>query len=146
MFDRQRKTVRSRRRAADRRRERRLGAEIVELAFALPVMTVIVFGTLETCELMFLKQSLSVASYEAGRVAARPDSTSAEVHTRFQQIMIGRRVNNATMTITPTSIAGLAVGDTIRIDASAPVSGNNSTNLVLTATPDVVESATFVRE
>lgn len=138
--------LRNRRRRAGRPPGGRLGAEIVELAFALPVMSVIVFGTLETCELMFLKQSLSVASYEAGRVAARPGSTTAEVETRFQQIMTSRRVNNATITVTPGDVSSVAVGQPIRVDVRAPITGNNSTNLVLTGVPDAIETAVFVKE
>ena len=134
------------RRSHPRRRPRRLGAEIVELAFALPVMTVIVFGTLETCELMFLKQSLSVASYEAGRLAARPGSTTAEVEGRFAQIMTDRRVTGATISVTPADVSGVAVGETITIDVAAPISNNSSTNLVLYSVPDMTERAVFLKE
>lgn len=138
--------IRRDRRAAKRRRNRRLGVEIVELAFALPVMVVIVFGTLETCELLFTKQSLAVAAYEAGRVSARPNGSAATAQTRFDQIMAARRINNATLTITPADLSSLAVGETIRLEATAPVSGNNSTNLVLTGVPDIVEVVVVVRE
>jgi len=134
------------RRAATRRREGRRGVEIVELAFALPVMVVIVFGTMETCELLFTKQSLAVAAYESGRVAARPGATSGAVNTRFEQIATARRLSGATLTMTPADLSGVVVGDTIRIDVTAPVSGNNSTNLVLSAVPDLTESVVVVRE
>ena len=138
------------RRTADlprrRRTRRRRGAEIVELAFALPVMTVIVFGTLELCELMFLRQSLSVASYEAARIVARPDGDAAAAEARFAQIMASRRVTGATIAITPSNLNGIARGETIRVDVTAPVSGNNSTNLVLKSLPDATETAVVVRE
>ncbi|MEO0532009.1 MAG: TadE family protein [Planctomycetota bacterium] len=136
----------SKRRAARNRRTRRLGVEIVELAFALPVMTIIIFGTLETCELLFTKQSLAVAAYEAGRVAARPEGTAAAAQTRFDQIMTARRVSGANLTITPADLGALATGETIRLEATAPVSGNNSTNLVLSGVPDIIEAVVVVRE
>lgn len=132
--------------ARRRRDKRRLGVEIVELAFALPVMTVLVFGTLEVCELMFLKQSLAVASYEAGRLAARPGTTSEAVAARFQSIASDRRVSGATITTTPNEIASAAAGETIRIDVSAPVAANSTTRFVLTHVPDVAESVVFVKE
>jgi Flp pilus assembly protein TadG len=128
------------------RRGSRLGVEIAELALALPVMVTIVFGTLELCELMFLKQSLSVASYEAGRLAARPGVTSQVVRDRFTQIMAARRVRSSRITITPADLTLANRGDTIRIDVAAPVAGNSSTNLVLRTVPDVTESAFMVRE
>lgn len=136
----------SKRRAARGRQPRRLGVEIVELAFALPVMTIIIFGTLETCELLFTKQSLAVAAYEAGRVAARPEGTTAAAQNRFDQIMAARRVTGANLTITPGNLASLDTGETIRLEATAPISGNNSTNLVLSGVPDITEAVVVIRE
>ena len=133
----------------NRRRSRskdRRGVEIVELAFALPVMTVIIFGTLELSEVLYLKQSLALASYEAGRLAARPGADAASVESRFQSIMTARRVDNAVITVTPGNIAGAKVGDTIRIDVSAPLEGNNATNLVLSSVPDITEVVVILRE
>lgn len=124
----------------------RRGVEIVELAFALPVMTVIIFGTLELSEVLYLKQSLALASYEAGRLAARPGADVASVESRFQSIMTARRVDNAVITVTPGDIASAAVGDTIRIDVSAPLEGNNATNLVLSSVPDITEVVVILRE
>ncbi len=124
----------------------RRGVEIVELAFALPVMTVIIFGTLELSEVLYLKQSLAVASYEAGRLAARPGADAATVEARFQSIMTARRVANAVFTVTPADLTNAVVGDTIRIDASAPLEGNNTSNLVLSSVPDITEVVVFMRE
>ncbi|QDT68348.1 TadE-like protein [Planctomycetes bacterium MalM25] len=135
-----------RRRAARGRQERRLGVEIVELAFALPVMMVIVFGTLETCELIFVKQSLAVGAYESGRIAARPGGTADSAVTRFEQIMTSRRVNDATITITPADPTAVAIGDEIRIEVAAPVHSNSTTGLVLTNVPDITETVVVVRE
>jgi Flp pilus assembly protein TadG len=135
--------------ARNRRRNRRrsrLGIEIAELAFALPIMTTLVFGTLELCELLFLKQSLAVASYEAGRLAARSDTTTTDVTTRFEQIMASRRVTGATIQLTPSNLATAARGDHVRIDVTAPVVGNSSTHLVISSVPPIRESTVFVRE
>lgn len=128
------------------RRPNRWGAEIAELAFALPVMTTLVFGTLELCELLFLKQSLAVASYEAGRLAARPGTTTQDVSDRFQLIMESRRVSGATIQLTPPDLLTANRGDQVRVDVVAPVAGNTSTSMVLVAVPPVNESVTFIRE
>lgn len=135
-----------RRRAAAGRKSRRLGVEIVELAFALPVMTVLVFGTLETCELLFAKQSLAVAAYEAGRVAARPGATTVAVQNRFNQIVTSRRLQGVSLTLTPTNIDSVTIGQQIRLSTRAPVLTNTSTRLVLTAVPDMVETVVVLRE
>ncbi|MEO1498254.1 MAG: TadE family protein [Planctomycetota bacterium] len=136
----------NRRRGAGRRGADRLGAEIVELAFALPVMSIIIFGTLELCEVIFVKQSLAVATYEAGRVAGRPGTNSTMVRARFDDILNSRRVNSFTLTITPPEVASAGVGDQIRLVATAPVTGNASTNMVLTGIPDIRDEVVVVRE
>lgn len=134
------------RRSTQPRGKRRWGIEVAELAFSLPVLTVITFGTLETCELLFTKQSLAVAAYEAGRVAARNDGTTEASQSRFNQIATARRLQSASITITPPNVSAVAVGETIRIDVTAPVALNNSTHLVLFNVPDIVESVVVVRE
>ncbi len=134
------------RRSRRSRSERRWGIEVAELAFSLPVLTVITFGTLETCELLFTKQSLAVAAYEAGRVAARNDGTTEAATSRFSQIATARRLQSASITLTPADVSAVAVGETIRIDVTAPVALNNSTHLVLFNIPDIVESVVVVRE
>lgn len=126
--------------------KRRSGIEVAELAFSLPVLIVITFGTLETCQLLFTKQSLAVAAYEAGRVAARPEGTTEVTLNRFNQIATARRLQSANLTITPSDIGAVAVGQPIRIDVTAPVALNNSTHLVLFNIPDIVESVTVIRE
>ena len=126
--------------------QRRWGIEVAELAISLPVLTIITFGTLETCQLLFTKQSLAVAAYEAGRVAARPEGTTEATQTRFNQIATARRLQSANLTITPADIGAVAVGQPIRIDVTAPVAPNNSTHLVLFNVPDIVESVVVIRE
>ena len=136
----------NRRRGAGRRGADRLGAEIVELAFALPVMSIIIFGTLELCEVIFVKQSLAVATYEAGRVAGRPGTTSAMVEARFNDILNSRRGNSFTLTITPPEVSSASMGDQIRLVATAPITGNASTNMVLAGVPDILDEVVVVRE
>lgn len=127
-------------------RKRRKGAAIVELAVCLPVMTLLVFGTLELCELMFLKQSMSVASYEAARLAARKDSTSAMVIGRCESILADRRVDGATVTLDPGDITGLPRGTAIQVNIRAPLQANNTTALVLNQGLEVRQSTTMLRE
>ncbi|MEQ8847324.1 TadE family protein [Botrimarina sp.] len=132
-------------RRTTRRRDRR-GVETVELALSLPILVTILFGTLECCELLFTKQSIAVAAYESGRVAARRDATTEAVTNRFNQIVAARRLVGATMTLTPGDLSALSIGEEIRIDVTAPVAENSTSQIVLAALPDLQETVTFVRE
>ncbi len=129
-----------------RKTENRRGTEIVELAIAMPLLTVLVFGVLETCEVLFLKQSASVACYEAVRVAARPRGTATSARDRCQEILTQRRVNNATITIEPADLSELNRGDPITITIRAPIAGNRTTALVVSDSVQVIQTNTMVRE
>ena len=125
------------------RRRHRKGAEIVELALALPVLFVLVFGTLELCEVVFLKQSMAVASYEGTRLAARSSSTSSDVISRCQQILTDRRVQGASVTVSPSNISNLPVGTSVRVEIRAPI--DTTTDLVIPQL-ELVQSNTVLRE
>ena len=52
-----------------RARDARKGAAVVEFAVCLPVVVLIVLGSIEAASLLFLKQTLVQASYEGVKVA-----------------------------------------------------------------------------
>ncbi|MEM9354248.1 MAG: TadE/TadG family type IV pilus assembly protein [Planctomycetota bacterium] len=124
----------------------RRGVEATELALTLPVVVVLVFGALEVCEVVFLKQSLTVTTYEGSRLAARRWTTTADVTSLCDAILEGRRVTNATVTVTPAEIELLPRGTPITVTVRAPFSSNSSTRLVLNSIGDVVQSNTMLRE
>lgn len=50
------------------RGRRRDGSASVELALCLPLFVLVVIGTVETCSLIHLQETLKTASYEAARL------------------------------------------------------------------------------
>lgn len=71
---------------------RRQGAAVVELAFVLPVMLLITFGTLEICEFIFLRQKIEIAAHEGARAAIRKESTAADVRDAVRVYLDARGV------------------------------------------------------
>ena len=53
------------------RRRARRGAAVAEAAFCIPVIIILMFGTLEICAGYNLKESLTIAAYEGARFGAR---------------------------------------------------------------------------
>ena len=45
---------------------------VVELAVCLPVLVLIIMGSIEACNLTFLKQKLTEAAYQGAMVATQP--------------------------------------------------------------------------
>jgi len=101
------------------------GVAVTELAVCLPMLVLIVLATIETCTLIFVQQSLSIAAYEGARVSLVPDVTDANVVFQCETILQGRDVQDFTTSVTPTDIPNAAVGTWIRVETSAPFSSNS---------------------
>lgn len=103
----------------------RRGVAAAEFAVCLPVMVLLVLGMIETCSMVFLKQSLSVAAYEGAHVAVKPGATSAEVRATCEGILRDRRVNDATVQVTPNDIPSTPQGDYMEVRITAPSNRNS---------------------
>ncbi len=121
------------------KRTKRRGAAAVEFAVCLPVIILLVFGSIEASSFIFLKQSLNVAAYEGIREAIRVGSGNADGIDRAQNILNARNVNDFQVRF-PDGDAGEADrGDEIVIEVSAPTETNSPlagqfvTNRILTA-------------
>lgn len=102
----------------------RRGVASVELAVCLPALALLVLGSIEACNVIFLEHSLTISSYEGVRVAIQHDASNAEVTGKCNQILTARHVNGPSVTITPSDVAGVPAGQTITIAVSAPCDAN----------------------
>jgi Flp pilus assembly protein TadG len=71
----------------------------VELAICLPLIFVIIFASIEACDLIFLKQKLTASAYEGALVAVQQDSTEAQVEERILDVLQARGVSGASVSI-----------------------------------------------
>ena len=103
----------------------RRGVAAAEFAVCLPVIVLLVLAMIESCTMIFLKQSVTIAAYEGARIAVSENPTVADVRQASQQVIADRGVQNATITITPNNFRALAVGEYIEISVSAPANDNS---------------------
>jgi Flp pilus assembly protein TadG len=106
--------------------ERRRGAALVELAVCLPTLIFVMLMAMEAADVIFLKQTLHVAAYEAARAAIKPDSTSTLAEDAAEQILNTRQVSDYEITFTPSNVSGVDPGEIITVTVSAPVSENTA--------------------
>ncbi len=117
----------------------RRGVAAVEFAVCLPMLVLLVFGSIEASSFIFLKQSLNVAAYEGIREAIRNGSSNATGSNRSVNILRARNVNDFIVTFPNGESSAADRGDEIVIEVSAPTSTNSPlagqylTNRVLTA-------------
>ncbi len=100
----------------------RLGTAAVETAIVLPIAVMVVFGSIELADGVFLKQSLSVAAYEGARAATRTGGTSEEAIQRIQDVLANKGIENGSISITPQVQGTTPRGTKVYVKVSAPAS------------------------
>ncbi|MCO8124594.1 pilus assembly protein [Stieleria sp. TO1_6] len=106
------------------RHVRRRAVAAVEFAVCLPVLVLLVFGSIEASSFIFLKQSLSVACYEAVREASQADATADTATAKAVEILDSRQVNDFEIRF-PDGVAGLERGQQCVCEVSAPTHSNS---------------------
>lgn len=106
-------------------RRTRVGVAAAEFAVCLPIIVLLVLAMIESCTMIFLKQSVTIAAYEGVRTALQENAVAADVLQAGQQVLTDRRVRGGTITITPNNFDALPVGEYIEVSVSAPADSNS---------------------
>ncbi|MEZ6130643.1 MAG: TadE/TadG family type IV pilus assembly protein [Planctomycetaceae bacterium] len=103
----------------------RSGVAAAEFAVCLPILVVLLIGTIEACSMIYLKQTLSIAAYEAARVSTIPGAVTSDVQAAADAILVARGVNNPTVTISPANFEAQPPETWTTITVAAPGSANS---------------------
>lgn len=106
---------------------RRRGQAVTELAVGLPVMLLVLMGTMEVCTMIRLKQKLKTAAYEGARVGILPDAKQDNVRWQCETLCNQHRLNDTTVDLTPANLSSLDSGDWFTVQVSAPFASNSLT-------------------
>ena len=110
-------------------RRARLGAAAVEAALCIPVIIILMFGTLEISSGFYLKESLTIAAYEGARTGAKRRATSGQVRARVLDILAARNVSlgdSGVITITPGDLTTLDALEPLTVTVEVPSAGNSA--------------------
>lgn len=125
---------------------RRHGVAATEFAVCLPIMVLLALGMIETCSMVFLKQSLAVAAYEGAHTAVKPGATSADVRITCESILRDRRIDGATITVAPGEVANVPAGEYMTIRITAPSDQNNVLPLQFFRGANIDAAAVMMKE
>ncbi|MFO0977008.1 MAG: TadE family protein [Planctomycetaceae bacterium] len=128
------------------RQRNRSGAAIVEFALVVPLLLVIVMGTIEASTMIYLKQTLHIAAYEAARTALVPKTTVSMVETTARRILDDRRVRDTTITVTPNNFPSAAPSSWITVKVDAPSNSNFAVPLLFFRNKTISGSCTMMKE
>ncbi|MEM9409605.1 MAG: TadE family protein [Planctomycetota bacterium] len=123
------------------------GAAVVELVVSIPLILLLAFAVIELTSLIFVKQSLSIAAYEAAHRAVQPVATAEDAIQIANDILQQRRIQGAVVTVSPNDLSSVPVGDlfTVRITAPSDINSIGFARFIQPATlaSDVVVMKEF---
>lgn len=100
------------------------GVAAVECAFCIPLVILLMFGTLSVCSDIYLKQTLTIAAFEGARTGVRRHGNRQGVEAAVQNILDARGVVNANITIFPSDFSTLQALDEIEVQVTVPTENN----------------------
>ena len=109
---------RLKRRRDDRDRK---GAAVVEFAFCLPLLVTVTLSFIDLTNLIYFRQTIKIAAYDAARTASEPAATSADVEEAAGRMLSMRGIENYTLEI-PSDYGTTPRGDVVNISLTVPLS------------------------
>ena len=106
-------------------RNPRSAVAAVELAIVLPVLMALVVGVVESCNLIYIKQSLTISAYEGARAAIVKGMIVSDINDRSNQVLADRRITNATILVSPNPPSTASYGTYITVRVQAPYAANS---------------------
>ena len=107
-----------------RSENRRVGLATVEVALTLPILIMIALATIDTCRVIFVRQSAKVAAYECARIAIIPGAEYQNVAFQCEAMMSNRKINDYQLSLS-CDPALLIKGDLLRVTVSVPADSNS---------------------
>ncbi|MCA9131865.1 MAG: pilus assembly protein [Planctomycetales bacterium] len=77
----------------------RLGAALVELALALPLLFLVVFGAIQAANALFAQQFITEVSYQGAIAGSKPNATHASVVSGMEQFLTARNISGGTIVL-----------------------------------------------
>lgn len=99
-------------------KNRRSGATVVEFAIVTPFVFATFFTAFEFSRVAMIGNTAANAAYEGARQAIIPGGTAAQARARASDLMNVIGVNNANVTVQPTTITDDTRDVTVRISVS----------------------------
>lgn len=107
-----------------RKRKPRSGAAMIEFAVCAPVFFLITMGTIESCRMLYLRQSLKIAAYECARVGIMPQINQEVLQDQCDLILSGRKIRGYKLSCVPADINSLRFGDLFTVNIEVPAEEN----------------------
>jgi Flp pilus assembly protein TadG len=96
------------------------GSATVEAAILFPILLLLTFGIIEYGWLFLNANLITNAARHGARIAILPNATSSQVTTSISNLMATANITGYQVTITPSNISSVNVGEVIKVEISVP--------------------------
>ncbi|MEM9940269.1 MAG: TadE family protein [Planctomycetota bacterium] len=129
-------------------RKSRQGGAAVEAAMIIPVVIIMMMGTLEICSGIYLKETLAIAAFEGCRVGVRRRSTNEMVRNRVEDVLNERGItfDPSDIEIEPANLTQMMALDQIRVTIRVDTENNSNFIFSHLTNRQVRKAVTMVRE
>ena len=103
----------------------RSGLAAVEFALCAPLLMILVFGSIEASNAIYLRQAMTIASYEAAQIASSYGGTDAAAIQRANEVLATCNIQGATVTVFPSITPMTKAGSPIQVTIKAPSNSNS---------------------
>lgn len=118
-------------------KRRRNATATAELAICLPLLTILMLGTIEACQIIAKRQVLCRAAHQVCRVAAQFDSTTDQVRNECSRYLETQNLSGAYAVRTePSEIVTANAGEPVTVDITFDASSHC---FILDSTRDTYE-------
>ena len=110
-----------------KKRRQRKGAAALEFAVCAPLLLILTIGTLDLCSMLFLKETITLASYEGARRGIGRGNTNQDAKDRVVEFLNERGVVFDDADVVLFTSPGFDTADTlenVRVNVRVPIRGN----------------------
>lgn len=124
----------------------RRAAATAELAVCLPLIVLVVMGSIEAASMTFMRQALVQSAYETVKASVKTHGSQAEGLVRGQQVLAARNIQGHQFTINPTNVDDLDAGIPVTVTITAPGDANTIFPFGPFAGRQITAQATMLKE
>jgi Flp pilus assembly protein TadG len=126
------------------RRSQRKGTTTVEMAFAAPILFLVVFSTIEFWQINTYRNMATEAAYEAARYGVLPGRTAEQIEQRALDAMEKVGATDTFVNVEPATIE--IDTEEVTVTVNVPVASNGWVVSKFFAPQTIVRRSTMVRE
>ncbi len=102
----------------------RKGVAATECALVVPIIFLLMFGTLEICSAFYLRQTAKTIAFEGARLGVRGRTTRQAILDECNALIAARGIAGGRALVAPADFTNIEELDPVTVTINAPYNGN----------------------